>query len=128
MKPVVIALGLLAAATSASADCAWVLWEQLHTTYTLPGRPEFGPVVWTIVAAKPAFSQCNQDAATEVDHQDGKWRRLTTAKVEKLSSTRLVIVVEKPQDEPAALEKILDAQYKCLPDTVDPRGAKGAER
>jgi hypothetical protein len=86
---------LLASVGTASAECAWVLWEQTSQT-TWWGSQR---VQWTSLGAVATIAECEQEQARHKRMND------TLSKVET-----------KP------------AQYfswRCLPDTVDPRGPKG---
>jgi hypothetical protein len=81
---------LLALATSASAECAWVLW-----TTSYPGGGE--------------------QATTAYETRDA-----CIAEVERTTGDRGGSgIVWKDKDR-----RIVAAAFKCLPDTVDPRGPK----
>ena len=94
---VIIALLLLWAAT-ASAECAWVLWNEVNR--------DDGGVVWIAVQAEAVKGECDvavkgkvKDAASEGAMVRGNIIR------------------------PLALP--LTYRFVCLPDTIDPRGPKG---
>jgi hypothetical protein len=88
---------------SASAECAWVLWE--HTW------PSSGPAgvqrenSWTPTGAVATVAECTNGQA-------GMEKRYKL-----LRRLRLEANVEP--------DVARNTQWICLPDTVDPRGAKG---
>jgi hypothetical protein len=103
-----ITLCLLALASSVSAECAWVLWSAPGATD--PSVPlaqatvSIVPSNWQPVRAYDTSKACE---AALSDSQRDEFAALL-----------------KRQHKPGAT--VLDTHaYRCLPDTVDPRGPKG---
>jgi hypothetical protein len=105
---------LLAFAASASAECAWVLWqEQQIALFDQSGRPD-DPVSyrsvtshWAILGAYPSREACL--SFRESAH---------SGHAALMRNDRWII-----KDGKAIGSRTWDAQ--CLPDTIDPRGPKG---
>ena len=98
---------LLTTAVTASAECAWVLWEKFHMMQA-DGKvikDQMEPI-FAFEAAPPCMQSANE--------------RLDSFK-ERLGFYRDGSSIFKsiPQGP------VVSYHYMCLPDTVDPRGPKG---
>ena len=95
-----LVVSLCASATSASAECAWVLWWTGSNVGT----------TWGILSAYPNLAACDQALKTDMSS-------LKRAGYEVHGAPE----VGHGFDAAKGDEKKL---YQCLPDTLDPRGPK----
>jgi hypothetical protein len=102
---VIAALSLLASAATASAECAWVLWED-----TMQSPPD---IIREPVRAYITKQDCDRALGDVLADF-------------KSSSIQTVNKDMKRQEAYVTKGKTtIFYRYVCLPDTVDPRGAKG---
>jgi len=113
-----VAIGVLAWATSASAECAWVLWETATQSDSPKGRmrtrsPE-------PVRAYPTKPECDRalGKALAAFKPGGTAHAFTHMDLEMQEGY--------VQYEGSKVGTLYG--YRCLPDTVDPRGPKGSGR
>lgn len=116
-----VLLSLLATVSDASAECAWVLWESGATRIAngfsrLPG--------WSPETSVSTLSECRAEIAN---------RLRSWSAIAELGGKRHVLLYSESAQ---AFEKegspttpdYMFIQYKCLPNSVDPRGPKGSGR
>ncbi len=96
MNALLTALLLLGLTSAASADCAWVLWRTEARNF-VNGAPE-------LQLAFTSKEECVKELAS-------KWHSSGLSSGEPFTRTLLLW--------PAGV------MWRCLPDTVDPRGPKG---
>lgn len=112
--PVVALSGVVALAASASAECAWVLWSQVH-------NPNPGP--WTLQTAYPSVKAC----ARALDAREKEARKATYVtedgrKIAGIADRRAETDLFQLYGRDAGNGGVA---WQCFPDTVDPRVAKG---
>jgi len=100
-----VLLSMMPLATSATAECAWVLWERTWTdrsrwTWLISSREH-----WTPVAAVATLQQC-ESQRVEQTRAYGKL-------AEVLATT------DSTPDDPSE-----HTAWVCFPATIDPRGPK----
>ena len=94
---------LLASAGAASAECAWVLWAREHTVLAVmaDGHIRSGEPYsdWAVITAFPEYSDCSATAAAQ-------YQMTIKARSRPMTAGETVLM------------------YRCLPDTIDPRGPR----
>lgn len=138
----VLALFLLVFGTgTAYAECAWVLWWEDSTSFfgyrtaeaKTPGgkTDERSDHSWGLVGAYPTAAACNSQQASKIDDMLKSWRKdQTTAQGSKITITHepggnIISQTQEWKSSEYTSSRWHSIRYLCLPDTVDPRGAKG---
>ena len=108
-RVVIATLGLLALATTVSADGASVIW--VHSVFRSKGIDE-----WTPGGAANSLDECKRAAIRAASNSA---RIYQNDKGVTLSQTGPVVEFTYSSGERASIV------FVCLPDTIDPRGPKG---
>ena len=115
-----VAFSLLAWAATAHAECAWVLWEQTTTWKASPKNVE--ETQWTpVTAAASAQPICESSKANRIRETA---RRISSVGRPKDTIMPIDDSVMWSWEEPDGTKGAQLFRFLCLPDTVDPRGAK----
>ena len=104
---------VLATAGPAAAECAWVLWSQVHDPR---------PGAWQLQTAYPNVGACTR--ALDQREREGKkavYVSESGAKIKGLADRRADtdLYLRYGSDQSAG-----GIAWQCFPDTVDPRGSK----
>ena len=114
---------LLAAAASAHAECAWVLWVKYEFVNVTPGRP-IDSEGWKPDSPVPTYGAYNEAARQRAERRVEPWAAAANVRARQMSpligggfSARLDF--KDPE------HSFSNVEFRCFPDTVDPRGPKG---
>ena len=103
-------------ATSAAAECAWVLWvQETRLDYTANTEEHR----WHVAGAAVSQEACDALLAHEVETVTPP--QSSRKNVLYKGVDFLQFSTDKPDDKVSRVERF---DYVCLPDTVDPRGPK----
>jgi hypothetical protein len=112
----------------ASAGCAWVLWyEEAITAFPERNpehRTESPPTharTWTIVQANASEADCQRGLTAEMTRRS----RPEPDREISVAANRVVETVFRASRGRRQVVSTTNLRYVCLPDTVDPRRAKG---
>ena len=118
---VISAFSILVTAATAGAECAWVLWSKTGTASfesILDGTARFDHVA--VVSASDTQLECEKQLGWRL----GIWKlNIKSGQVKAMVHDTSSTVLQHEGDK---LTRSIN--YVCLPDTVDPRGPKGAKR
>ena len=110
-----VVLLLLTSLGTASAECAWVLWATMTTGWT--GDPSISPSV-----ATKTQRECEMVLRRPVTGHGKGLDKTFNAEAGYVATWRAA------PPRPSGEEPMMVQSFTCLPDTVDPRGPKGAVR
>jgi len=113
--PVLALLSVTLFAATASAECAWVLWMQ-ETRLDYAANTEEHR--WHVAGAAASYEACD----TLLSHEVTTVTPRQTAPKVYSGVDFLQLRSDKAQEN---VNRVQRFDYFCLPDTVDPRGAKG---
>ena len=117
-------LALVLAPTTASAECAWVLWMQYERINLTPGKA-FDTDGWVIVSAVPTYLVCNEAAKQRAERAADQKAGGNLASIELSSLIGGGYGVSTKFNTPRGASILT---FRCFPDTVDPRAQAGGQR
>jgi hypothetical protein len=112
MKKFLLTIILLIAFSSvANAECAWVLWEQ-NAYYKIEKGEAIERKYWEIIGAFPKYEQCLERKKVLFTNV----KKGVEERDPKVQAVPFELVIEHFSETSS-----LHYQFKCLPDTIDPR-------
>src|SRR5690242_10548559 len=104
---------------TASAECAWVLWQrETFTTFSqTPVDVSVREKSWELVRALPTYEACEATQAKTIKNISTAWKKPGIA----VDVVGPVISIQT-HDTNGNIGTAERQEFKCLPDTIDPRG------
>jgi hypothetical protein len=109
---------ILTLTSSASAECAWVLWVESAGAFDGSDHTRTVALPWNLVQATSSQRDCERVLSEKMHDNLRPGPRVTAKKV----SDNVVFMTLEATDGRVTTGLL---RYVCLPDTVDPRGPKG---
>jgi hypothetical protein len=119
MHVLLVLICVLMLTTQASAECAWVLWEEVFSI-----REHRSPSEWSIVGTALKPEDCNLFGSRAAADRARRWQGIPNPRG-TATGVPPEVKVEGSQVTVTTSAGLLQYRYLCLPDTVDPRGPKG---
>ena len=116
----IVTLFLLTAAATAYGECAWVVWE--HRSTWKGSATTIQVIDWTPTTASLALSSCESSIANRIK---ATARSLSLVSRPKDTITPMDDALIWTWEDPDGTKGSQTVRFVCLPDTVDPRAAKG---
>jgi hypothetical protein len=115
-----VTLFQLTAAATAYGECAWVVWE--HRSTWKGSTTTIQVIDWAPTTASLALSSCESSIANRIK---ATARSLSLVSRAKATITPMDDALIWTWEDPGGTKGSQTVRFVCLPDTVDPRAAKG---
>ena len=112
-----LAVYLLISAATVHAECAWVLWEHRVT----PSKEGAATETWLAQEAVETRAVCEAKSEALVQRLVQPRASGSLRNYERIGDSKGVTMYQGRKEQGA----YQTSDFRCLPDTVDPRGAKG---
>ena len=116
----IVTLFLLTAAATAYGECAWVVWE--HRSTWKGSATTIQVIDWAPTTASLAQSSCESSIANRIK---ATAKSLSLVSRPKDTITPMDDTLIWTWEDPDGTKGSQTVRFICLPDTVDPRPAKG---
>jgi hypothetical protein len=116
---------LLADASSASAECAWILWQETSAWSKSTEKPTAARGRMSPVTGVPTLAACESRKVDSINEFAKLWQ-LVAERSESLNTIvpdRDFLVWTWVEPDGVAGGQLV--RFSCLPDTIDPRGRRG---